>query len=93
MSLYVLLFVLLFVLMYVSMSVLMFFFKQIVWTVLSCLVVVLGMSVLRPFSEKYSMAPWIMIHADMLHFSEKGRSTLMPKTTTRQDTQIRLVLW
>ena len=57
MSLYVLLFVLLFVLMYVSMSVLMFFLKQIVWTVLSCLVVFLGMRVLRPFSEKYSMAP------------------------------------
>ena len=29
-----------------------------------------------------------MIHADMLHFSDKGRNTRMPKTTTRQ---IRLV--
>ena len=57
MSLYVLLFVLVFVLMYVSMSVVMFFFKQIVWTVLSCLVVVLSMRcLLRPVSEKYSMS-------------------------------------
>ncbi len=26
-----------------------------------------------------------MIHADMLHFSAKGRNTRMPNTTTRQD--------
>ena len=54
---------------------------------LSYLVVVLSMRVFRSFMEKYSMASWIMIHAAMLHFSAKGRSTRMPKTTTRQETK------
>jgi hypothetical protein len=30
-----------------------------------------------------------MIHGAMLYFSEKGRNTRMPKTTTRQDNTTR----
>ena len=32
-----------------------------------------------------------MIHGAMLYFSEKGRSTLMPKTTTRHDKTVQTI--